>query len=324
MRLSLSQHATLHRIDRERTGLHRAIRQRIEGADRRREDIGDSIERLATIAYLRGLKRSVDDYHIATGKDARTEHLMLSRSDEERKRDREIIAWLIAFLGLSATQVVAIQQRAKVVAGNAGRELERVRATKIQAKAENDASPHSDRRATRQAASDSTSTATIGRRTADEDGGGGPDVRRSERAGLGVLGEDRSVFGTFGRANLKLPAATLDTWAETVAYSQYESGRWDAIKIYPAIAEALWGYRWSSVLDTRTTTGCRLLDGWVAPIDDNAMQELRPPRHFNCRSVLVPVYQNSRLKTPVEVNRPTDATIARYFAQKQEFLARLN
>lgn len=45
-------------------------------------------------------------------------------------------------------------------------------------------------------------------------------------------------------------------------------------------------YRWVSVLDGRTTIGCRFLDGRVAERRDDLD---KIPRHFNCRSVVIPI-----------------------------------
>jgi len=48
-------------------------------------------------------------------------------------------------------------------------------------------------------------------------------------------------------------------------------------------------YRWSAVLDGSTTEGCQALDGLVYAVDDPVFNSLHYPRHFNCRSVKLPV-----------------------------------
>lgn len=151
-------------------------------------------------------------------------------------------------------------------------------------------------------------------------------------------------FGTFGKADAladlfprftadditdvfersgvgKASTHTLDTWAETVTYGQFERGR-DDIHKTPQVTEQLWGFRWSSILDGRETQGCHDLDGWIAPKDDGWIQALKPMRHFGCRSVLIPVWQSSTMKAPTP-KRPagvTDADLARYLAEKEEFM----
>jgi len=46
---------------------------------------------------------------------------------------------------------------------------------------------------------------------------------------------------------------------------------------------------YSSILDSRTTRICRHLDERVYEIDSEVWNTHRPPNHFNCRSILVPV-----------------------------------
>lgn len=48
---------------------------------------------------------------------------------------------------------------------------------------------------------------------------------------------------------------------------------------------------YSAILDSRTTAICRHLDDRVYPLDSPEWNEYRPPNHFNCRSILVPVTQ---------------------------------
>ena len=46
---------------------------------------------------------------------------------------------------------------------------------------------------------------------------------------------------------------------------------------------------YSAILDSRTTRICRHLDDRVYPLDSPLWNKYRPPNHFNCRSLLVPV-----------------------------------
>ena len=57
------------------------------------------------------------------------------------------------------------------------------------------------------------------------------------------------------------------------------------------------GYQWSAILDDRTSEICKYLDGKIFPIGELS-DRVKPPAHFNCRSVLVPMtkfedYKNS-------------------------------
>lgn len=54
-------------------------------------------------------------------------------------------------------------------------------------------------------------------------------------------------------------------------------------------SEFLNGFEYSAILDARTTQVCRHLDGRIFRKDSPDLQRLKPPRHHNCRSLLVPV-----------------------------------
>ena len=49
------------------------------------------------------------------------------------------------------------------------------------------------------------------------------------------------------------------------------------------------GLEYSAILDSRTTRICRHLDERVYEVDSKVWNKYRPPNHFNCRSILVPV-----------------------------------
>lgn len=68
--------------------------------------------------------------------------------------------------------------------------------------------------------------------------------------------------------------------------------------VYKDNADILEGLQWVSTLDTRTTIECAALDGLVWDLNGNPighdMMLIPPPRHWNCRSVLVPVPKSFR------------------------------
>jgi len=55
------------------------------------------------------------------------------------------------------------------------------------------------------------------------------------------------------------------------------------------IAGELEAYQWSSILDNSTTPGCQELNGKVYGASNGYWNEINPPRHYNCRSLKVPV-----------------------------------
>lgn len=55
------------------------------------------------------------------------------------------------------------------------------------------------------------------------------------------------------------------------------------------IASRMRGMEYSAIMDSRTTPVCQALDGKIFEIGDPNLDRLKPPNHFNCRSVLVPI-----------------------------------
>jgi len=55
------------------------------------------------------------------------------------------------------------------------------------------------------------------------------------------------------------------------------------------VVDQMRGMEYASIMDSRTTPVCQHLDGRVFKIDDPNLDRLKPPNHFQCRSVLVPV-----------------------------------
>jgi SPP1 gp7 family putative phage head morphogenesis protein len=80
----------------------------------------------------------------------------------------------------------------------------------------------------------------------------------------------------------------LETLARTNITDAYNQGRISMAKD-PDVIDMLAGMRYSAVLDDRTTEICQFLNDKVFEMDDPALEQLAPPNHFNCRSILVPV-----------------------------------
>jgi len=59
-------------------------------------------------------------------------------------------------------------------------------------------------------------------------------------------------------------------------------------------------YQWSSIMDKVTTKGCDELNGNMYSIDNAYWNDVAPPRHWNCRSLKVPIYRGeSWTESPV-------------------------
>src|SRR5258708_30753447 len=80
----------------------------------------------------------------------------------------------------------------------------------------------------------------------------------------------------------------LETLGRPNITDAYNQGRISMAKD-PDVVDMLAGMRYSAVLDDRTTEICQFLNEKVFEMDDPALEQLAPPNHFNCRSILVPV-----------------------------------
>lgn len=78
----------------------------------------------------------------------------------------------------------------------------------------------------------------------------------------------------------------VETIFRTNVQSAYSRGRWRQMN-HPAVRRARPYRRYSAIMDSRTTTVCKHLDGVVRPADDTWWDGRIPPLHFNCRSCLV-------------------------------------
>lgn len=319
MILSLANH--VNRIDRDRESLRRTLHGRLARAARtlagearhasdpvkviqRSDALANVLARQAMIARLTGMWRAIRSYE-ATGR-TYVRPMQLNRAKEDRD-DKALILWLIRFNGLNDSQVQTLQGESIKIGQRAAEAI---------------TTPVMKRIEQAIVAGKAASTPVVG------------------------IQSDTGVFGKFGKANiLDLPEHDprsigvafdkagagrindhlIETWAETVTYSEYERGR-DDIHKTPQVNDVLWGYRWDSTIDERTTTGCRHLNGWVAPKDDRWMAALMPPRHFGCRSVIIPVYKSSALSKPPTPIPPkaSEADLGRYLDEKLKFIGYVN
>ena len=99
----------------------------------------------------------------------------------------------------------------------------------------------------------------------------------------------------------------LETIVRTNTTDAYNHGRLTEF-IRPDLLPFLDGIRYSAILDTRTTEVCRFLDNKVFKPDSPDLAGLLPPRHFNCRSLIVPTSVSEELDaadfiTPAQVAR---------------------
>jgi SPP1 gp7 family putative phage head morphogenesis protein len=82
--------------------------------------------------------------------------------------------------------------------------------------------------------------------------------------------------------------ARIQTAIRTNAFEAINEARYSTFTD-PALDGFVEALEYSAILDDRTTEICRHLDGRVYPADSPAWDGYKPPNHFNCRSLLVPV-----------------------------------
>jgi len=107
----------------------------------------------------------------------------------------------------------------------------------------------------------------------------------------------------------------LETLVRTNTTEAYNAGRKSMFDADPFVV----GYRFSAILDRRTTPCCKFLHGKILPVDSDALEQLTPPRHYNCRSLLIPVTRlerNPLFITPEEIQKGLELS-GRDFAEEQ-------
>lgn len=86
----------------------------------------------------------------------------------------------------------------------------------------------------------------------------------------------------------KQTAAYLDTLSRTNLFEAMNEARF-AEFTDPEIGDFVVALEYSAILDDRTTDVCEALNGKVWSEDSDMWDKFRPPNHYNCRSVLIPV-----------------------------------
>lgn len=80
----------------------------------------------------------------------------------------------------------------------------------------------------------------------------------------------------------------LENIVRTNLIESYNTGR---LNLYRSelVRDAVPAVMYSAIMDSRTTPFCRSWDGKVMKLDDPRVDEVTPPNHYQCRSILVPV-----------------------------------
>lgn len=109
-----------------------------------------------------------------------------------------------------------------------------------------------------------------------------------------MIGRLQGVFDPYvGKPDVLRDGAELKPWqieniVRTNTTAAYNHGRIIESR-RPDTERFLVGMRYSATLDSRTTEVCSFLDGKVFRPEDGSLDDLTPPNHYQCRSILVPV-----------------------------------
>lgn len=103
----------------------------------------------------------------------------------------------------------------------------------------------------------------------------------------GMLTQE-AVAEALGVSTVKNAAARIMTAIRTVSFEAINEARYSFFSD-PGLDGFVEALEYSSVLDDRTTEICSKLNGETYGIDAEEWATFRPPNHFNCRSILIPV-----------------------------------
>lgn len=104
----------------------------------------------------------------------------------------------------------------------------------------------------------------------------------------------------------------LETIVRTNTTRAYNMGRIVQMREASDFVPAM---EYSAIIDSRTTPICRFLDGKIFETNSPELVRLSPPRHYNCRSVLIPVTLTQKIN---EADIITVAQIGRGLQLSQE------
>lgn len=105
----------------------------------------------------------------------------------------------------------------------------------------------------------------------------------------GMLTEE-AVVEALGVSTAKAASARINTAIRTTSFEAINEARYSLFSD-PELNGFVEALEYSAILDDRTTDICSQLDGQTYGIDDEVWSTFRPPNHFNCRSILIPVVQ---------------------------------
>jgi SPP1 gp7 family putative phage head morphogenesis protein len=118
------------------------------------------------------------------------------------------------------------------------------------------------------------------------------------RSGDSVRDIMSSISDVLSGYNIVEEANKLERIVRTNINAAYNEGRAQA---YNEMSELIQGYQYSAILDGRTSDICAALDKKI--FKPTELSYYNPPNHFNCRSLIVPIFKDEEL-----IKNPAPAT----------------
>lgn len=102
--------------------------------------------------------------------------------------------------------------------------------------------------------------------------------------------------------NRKFINTTVKSMSSSLTLDNIKQVRKYTFDVQPDII----GYGYSAMLDSKTTRYCRSMDGTQYELDSPALPGITPPNHFNCRSILVPIFASEEFSPDSRIPRGVD------------------
>lgn len=99
---------------------------------------------------------------------------------------------------------------------------------------------------------------------------------------------DEDVIEALGTKTVKNTKARIDTIMRTSTFEAINEARYQTFSD-PELSDFVEALEYAAILDDRTTEICSQLNSQTFKVDDPIWSTFRPPNHYNCRSLLIPV-----------------------------------
>jgi len=123
-----------------------------------------------------------------------------------------------------------------------------------------------------------------------------PILMEAIRNGSGTRDTMRMVDDALKGYDLTVDANRIETMVRTTTAKAFNESR---VQEFNKVKDKIPAYQYSAILDGRTSAICTSLDKKI--FKQSEMQYYNPPIHFNCRSLLVPVYEDEEFDISTDI-----------------------